>query len=89
MTRKKLVIIGAGGHAVSVSNVARSAGYEVKKFVDENLEGQELQGVEIVSYAKELADGKISFAIGIGDKFCGRAFLNICLANCPLKDSHP
>lgn len=79
MNRKHLVIIGAGGHAVSVSNVARSAGFEVKYFVDERLEGKKLHGVKIIKYAKELAYENFNFAISVGDNFSrARIYNKMC-----------
>jgi sugar O-acyltransferase (sialic acid O-acetyltransferase NeuD family) len=63
-----LVIYGAGGHAVSIANVAFSAGYTVKYFVDKNKIGQKLLGVSIIG---DLADlGNLDFycfGIAVGD----------------------
>lgn len=63
-----LVVIGAGGHAVSVASVARSAGYAVKCFVDENKKGRALLGSAIIGSVDEL-DGLAHhvFCIAVGD----------------------
>lgn len=64
---RPLVILGAGGHAVSVANVASSAGYTIKCFVDKNQKGSSLIGIGIIDIA-ELDDvSRYAFAIAIGD----------------------
>jgi sugar O-acyltransferase (sialic acid O-acetyltransferase NeuD family) len=63
-----IVIIGAGGHATSVANVAVSAGYKVKYFVDPKKKGQIFLGTTILGDIAELTDLKnYSFCIAIGD----------------------
>ena len=70
-TQKKLrllVIIGAGGHAVSVANVALSVGYEIRHFVDKDKEGLDLLGIRIISDLSEIKDlNDYSIGIAIGD----------------------
>ncbi|ABP33535.1 acetyltransferase [Polynucleobacter asymbioticus] len=65
---RPLVILGAGVHAVSVANVALSAGYEIECFVDRNKKGSNLLGYSIIDKLDELniLDG-FSFAIAVGD----------------------
>lgn len=63
-----LIIIGAGGHAVSVADVAHSAGYRVAAFVDPAKAGGTLLGVTIVEAADTLgAPAGFAFAIAVGD----------------------
>lgn len=64
----KVTIIGAGGHAVSVANVAVSAGYSVVAFVDDNKAGQNLVGIPVIrnETIKENRS-QDNFAIAIGD----------------------
>jgi len=65
---RPLVIFGGGGHAVSVANIALSACYEIKNFVDKNREGLNLLGYKVIGNLGELdnVDG-FSFAIAVGD----------------------
>ena len=66
--KKKIVIIGAGGHAVSVANVAISAGYKVSYFIDINKKEKKLLGVEILEGLSELKNkSEFYYHIGIGD----------------------
>ena len=44
-----LVIIGSGGHAVSVTNVALSYGMSVIAYVDNNKAGSEIMGIPIIN----------------------------------------
>jgi sugar O-acyltransferase (sialic acid O-acetyltransferase NeuD family) len=65
---RPLIIIGAGGHATSVANVALSIGYTIKHFVDKNKNGMRLFGFDIIGDLNELDNsGDYSFAIAIGD----------------------
>ena len=65
---RPLVIVGAGKHAVSVANVALSAGYTIKRFVDKYKNGLNLLGYEIIGDLSELDNiDNYSFAIAIGD----------------------
>lgn len=65
---KKIVIIGAGGHAVSVANVAISAGYKIAYFVDINKREKDLLGVEIIEDISQLKNPSVFYYnIGVGD----------------------
>ena len=67
-TLRQLVIVGAGGHAVSVANVAQSTVYSVKYFVDKTRNGESLLGVGIIGDIAELSDlSEFDFAIAVGD----------------------
>lgn len=48
-TKNPIVIIGAGGHAVSVTNVALSCGFNVVAYVDDNKVGTVLCGTAVIS----------------------------------------
>ncbi len=68
MKPKKLIIFGAGGHAVSVANVALSAGFEVTCFVDNQKSMQTLFGIPIKeSIESEIEASELNLAIAIGD----------------------
>ncbi len=65
---RPLVIFVAGGHAVSVANVALSAGYQVRYFIDKEKSGSELLGYRIIGDLNQLAGIEaFSFAIAVGD----------------------
>lgn len=65
---RPLVIVGAGGHAVSVANVALSAGYTIQCFVDKNKKGLDLLGFSIMGDIAELGNpDSYSFGIAVGD----------------------
>lgn len=65
---RQLIIIGAGGHAVSVADVAMSAGFSVHCFVDAKKGGQKLLGINIVSRVSDVEDPLLyDFAIAVGD----------------------
>lgn len=65
---RPLVIVGAGGHAVSVANVALSAGYMIKHFVDRSKKGFDLLGFSIIGEIAELDNLEAySFGIAVGD----------------------
>jgi sugar O-acyltransferase (sialic acid O-acetyltransferase NeuD family) len=65
---RPLAIIGAGGHAVSVANVALSAGFTISHFIDKNKQGLYLFGHRIIGHLNELDNAEnFSFAIAVGD----------------------
>ncbi|MFC7436649.1 acetyltransferase [Hydrogenophaga bisanensis] len=67
---RPLVVFGAGGHAVSVMNVALSAGYKVKHFIDERKQGSSLFGHNIIGNIAELNDlTAFNYAIAVGDNY--------------------
>ena len=63
-----IIIFGAGGHAVSVANVAISAGYKIAYFVDPNKKSDYLLGIKILKAISELDNKKdYVYCIAIGD----------------------
>lgn len=65
---RPLVIFGAGGHAVSVANIALSAGYKIKCFVDKDKENQTLLDYKIIGDVGTLENVEgFSFALAVGD----------------------
>lgn len=68
-----LLIIGAGGHAVSVANLALALGYRIRAFVDAARAGQSLLGISIIADVRQLANVSetdcqpLACAIAIGD----------------------
>jgi sugar O-acyltransferase (sialic acid O-acetyltransferase NeuD family) len=66
--KRPLVIFGSGGHAVSVANVALSAGYKIECFIDYNKVGQSLLGYKIRGEIAEILNSEsFSLAIAIGN----------------------
>ena len=62
-----LVIIGSGGHAKSVANVAKSCGYKVLAFVDDKNAGTNLLAIPIINSnetIKKYSDQNFFIAIG-------------------------
>jgi len=67
MVTTDIYIFGASGHGKVVFDVAVSAGYNIKAFVDDHKSGQIVRGTKVISFI-ELAETKdICFALGIGD----------------------
>lgn len=64
----RIIIIGAGGHAISVANVALSAGYIISYFIDENITETRLLGIKIIKSISLLSDYlNYNYTIAIGD----------------------
>lgn len=67
---RPLIILGAGGHAVSVSNVALSLGHKEIFFLDKKKSGISLLGFKVISDLDGFSNCEnLSFVIGIGDNF--------------------
>lgn len=65
---RPLIIFGAGGHAVSVANIALSAGYKIECFVDKDKENQTLLDYKIIGDVGTLENIEgFSFALAVGD----------------------
>jgi sugar O-acyltransferase (sialic acid O-acetyltransferase NeuD family) len=68
MSKNKLVIIGAGGHAISCCEVIESAGYEINCFIDANRKYSDLLNIPVISHLSELNTlNKYYYFIAIGD----------------------
>lgn len=66
---KNILIIGAGGHAVSVANVIQSTNYKLKGFIDKNRTGEKLLGFDIYGDETEFFDDDVCFFVAIGANF--------------------
>jgi len=63
---KQIFIIGAGGHAKSVAEIALAMGYEIRAFISPDSTGHTLLGSQIQSELPlDLNVAKDSIAIGI------------------------
>ena len=53
--KSSIIIIGAGGHAASIANVAHGSGMNVIAFVDDDKAGANYTGQDVVkSYYKKI-----------------------------------
>jgi sugar O-acyltransferase (sialic acid O-acetyltransferase NeuD family) len=65
-----LVIIGTGGHAVSVANIALASGHRINCFVDERKNNLKLLNYKIISNIEQLENFEdFYYAIAVGDNF--------------------
>lgn len=73
MSDHSLLVFGAGGHGKVVCDAARSAGFQVRAFVDDNADRRQPStlGLPLLSWQQLLADcgayAGTSIALGIGD----------------------
>lgn len=66
--KSRLVIVGAGGHAASVANVALSAGYQIECFIHDKKGGQQFLGYPVYASVTSLPEPlSFHYAIGVGD----------------------
>lgn len=80
----EIIIIGAGGHAVSIANVALSCSKSIIGFIDNNRYGESLLGLPILN--RELCEKKypnFSYVIGIGDNAVRKKVLMEFKDKCP------
>ena len=74
---RKIVIFGAGGHAVSVANVAMTAGFTISHFVDKSRKGGSLLGISIIDDVSELKNlNQYCFSIAVGDNAVRQEIFN-------------
>jgi sugar O-acyltransferase (sialic acid O-acetyltransferase NeuD family) len=69
MNHKKVIVIGAGGHAKVVASTLMAAGHQVVSFYDDDLQkkGTHISGIPVVGPINELKYGDFSHAIiGVG-----------------------
>jgi sugar O-acyltransferase (sialic acid O-acetyltransferase NeuD family) len=79
-----LVIFGSGGHAVSVANVALTAGYKIECFIDKNKTGLNLLDYKILGNISELQKVEtLNFAIAVGDNFARESAYKDLVAEMP------
>ena len=67
---ESLFVIGAGGHAKSIAEVAIAAGFTIEAFISPDSESPEFMGVSVLnSLPKDIAVRTESIAIGIGANY--------------------
>lgn len=82
--RRPLVIVGAGGHAVSVMSVALAAGYAPSSFVDSNRKGGVLLGLPISGDIQDYAgEPRLACAVAVGDNSIRERVVQDLLAKRP------
>ena len=82
--KTSIVIIGAGGHAISVANVAHSKGITVLAYVDDNKAGGQIMDVPIISKQQCFATyAQTHFAIAVGDNALREQLYQECRASMP------
>jgi len=65
---KPLIIVGAGGHGVSVASVALAAGYVILGFIDREKQGQILMGIPVLGDLEDVNHrSQCVFAVAVGD----------------------
>ncbi len=67
---RRLVIMGAGGHATSVASVALAAGYRLEAFVDSSRAGEAHLGFDVIARLDDVAgleDCAVVIAVGDND----------------------
>ncbi len=71
MHSQSIFIFGAGGHAVSVANVAIAAGYSITCFIDERNSGRTHLGIDVINSVNEALERTLDSccAIAVGDNF--------------------
>lgn len=81
---RALIIIGAGGHATSVANVALSAGYRIRHFVDPHRRGHYLLDISVIGDMAELAEPvRYDYCIAVGDNAAREQIHNRLVADHP------
>jgi len=66
---RDIFVLGAGGHGVSVANVAVSAGFHIGGFIDDRRAGETLLGIDVISAAAINAETDAVFCVAIGANF--------------------
>lgn len=66
---KKIVVIGSGGHALSVLDVAESAGFFPHAVVDPHRREKEVFGLPVVAHVDEIRLRDVNFCLGVGSNF--------------------
>ena len=63
-----LIIIGAGGHSVSVANVALASGFRVVAFIDPSRSGEYVLGIRVMADLRAVDNwGECAISIAVGD----------------------
>ena len=84
MDNRPIVIVGAGGHAVSVADLALSTGFTPLAFVDANSDRSEIHAIPVLLNLESISSSaSISCVIAIGDNYQRMRIVEA------IKKSHP
>ncbi|MEX2344670.1 MAG: acetyltransferase [Balneolaceae bacterium] len=69
-SEKKVIVIGAGGHARAISSLIKILGKKVDYYLDDDpdLQGKDVNGITVRGTTKDISNGETAF-IGIGRNF--------------------
>ena len=82
---ESLFVIGAGGHAKSIAEVAMAAGFTIKAFISPKSEDSEFMGLPVLnSLPEDIAVRTESIAIGIGANYLREKVLLELQGSCQL-----
>lgn len=71
---KKIIILGAGGHAKVIADIALKCGYEVLGFLDDNADVKESGGIRVLGPIADCVKySDCEFVIGIGNNLTRKA----------------
>ena len=85
MEDQPIVVIGSGGHAVSVAALALSAGFTPIMFVDEKSDRREIHGIPILPNFNSISKSdSLSCVIAIGDNYQRMGLKESIKSSCPL-----
>jgi sugar O-acyltransferase (sialic acid O-acetyltransferase NeuD family) len=80
----QLIVIGAGGQASNIVNIALSLNYSIKAFIHNGKSGQSLFGSPIISDLKEIEDlDTHHICLALGDNYQREKYLNDALSRFP------
>ena len=67
---KKIIIIGAGGHATSILNIIYSLNYKVKAFVDNTKTSKSYNNIKVIDDKEAISKYyDYNFIVGVGDNY--------------------
>lgn len=75
---RKLAILGSGGAAREVAEIANALGFSINVFIDRHSKAKEIYGVPVVSNLDFNPNKGYHFAIGVGDNFLRQKLLLEC-----------
>jgi sugar O-acyltransferase (sialic acid O-acetyltransferase NeuD family) len=74
---RPIIIFAAGGHAVSIANIAISAGFDIAYFVDNLKKETTLLGIKVIAEISNLPSlNDFEFSIAISDNFTRQIIYN-------------